>query len=169
MAEAREAGAMSFFGDKYGEVVHVVTAGESVERCGGTHVSSLGRIGDFLIESEGSVGSNVRRIEALTGLAARRAFSRDRDALRATAAELKVPAGDLSTGIRRLRDTEQEREKYIRSLRNQLDRHDAAELTEKVRDGVIVARCDGRDQQAIRELIDRLRSNPEHRCRRHRR
>jgi len=69
--EAQRMGALAFFGDKYGEVVRVVQVGSySTEFCGGTHTSASGQVGPLTIVSEGSIGSNLRRVEALTGMAA---------------------------------------------------------------------------------------------------
>ncbi len=78
--EAEKMGAIAFFGDKYGASVRVVQAGpSSLEFCGGTHVDSLGQIGMITLVSEGSIGSNTRRIFALTGHASlERALGRER-------------------------------------------------------------------------------------------
>ncbi len=69
--DAEKMGAIAFFGDKYGDDVRVVTIGDfSTEFCGGTHVPTTGQIGPLVLVNEGSVGSNIRRVEGLTGSAA---------------------------------------------------------------------------------------------------
>ena len=104
-AEAEKLGAIAFFGDKYGELVRVLEAGEhSIELCGGTHVHALGFIGPIRIVSEGSIGSNLRRIQAVTGDAALDRIHADEVQLRELAHALKVAPGELTDRVTRLAD-----------------------------------------------------------------
>jgi alanyl-tRNA synthetase len=102
-ADAIRDGAIAFFGEKYGEDVRVVSfGGFSTELCGGTHVHGTAEVGLFLIVSEGSIGSGVRRIEAVTGDAAvRRTLERDQ-LLRGLASRLRVPVDQLPARVEAL-------------------------------------------------------------------
>ena len=100
--EARKTGAIALFGEKYGEIVRVVNMGEgySVEFCGGTHLSNTAKVGVFHIESEFSVASGVRRIEAITGKASLEKMNQFQQTLYAAAAAMKVKPGELQEKAR---------------------------------------------------------------------
>jgi alanyl-tRNA synthetase len=122
--EAIDSGAMALFGEKYGEEVRVVTMGEalendkgsrafSVELCGGTHVRSTGEIGLVKIVQEGAVAAGVRRIEALTGHAARNYLAGQDEVLREAAGILRVQPAEVPTRVANLLE---ERKKLEREL-----------------------------------------------------
>ena len=91
MEEARKSGAMALFGEKYGSTVRVVSMGDySKELCGGTHLSNTAQAGSFKILSESGVAAGVRRIEALTGLAALEHYNQQEEALKEVAGILKT-------------------------------------------------------------------------------
>jgi alanyl-tRNA synthetase len=119
--DAIASGARALFGEKYGDEVRVVAMGEgggntmgwSVELCGGTHVRRTGDIGVISLVGEAGVAAGVRRIEALTGKAARKAANKQLQVVKAAAAELKVPLEEMPGRIEELLD---ERKKLEREL-----------------------------------------------------
>ncbi len=157
--KATAAGAIAFFGDKYGDVVRVLEAGESVELCGGTHVASTGDIGLIKIVQESSIGSNLRRIEAVTGL-------NSVDYMIATSKQLNSLGELLGTNTESLVDAVsrkiaevKELSDEIKSLRSAAARGRASELVGKHKNGVVVERIDGLVPADLRELAIAIRQN----------
>lgn len=117
MDEAKRLGAMMLFGEKYGDRVRVVDMGDySRELCGGTHVGRTGEIGLIKVLSEGSIGSGIRRVEALVGLDAFDHMSKEHLLVSQLAEQLKAKPEDLPERINglveRLRDAERDLEKH---------------------------------------------------------
>ncbi len=124
---AVEAGAMALFGEKYGDEVRVVSMGTegkdhpySVELCGGTHVKGTGDIGLFKVIGESAVAAGVRRIEGLTGEAARRYYEDQEAALFEVAGLLKASPADVPTRVASLVEERKKLEKELETARRQL-------------------------------------------------
>ncbi len=126
--EATALGAIAFFGDKYGDVVRVLEVGNSIELCGGTHVRAAGDIGLIKIVSESSIGSNLRRIEAVTGANSVRLLQRDERLVSDAARLVGSTTDDLLDGLRRRLDEIKTLHDEIKVLRGQLASGRAAEL-----------------------------------------
>jgi len=118
-ADAVAAGAMALFGEKYGDVVRVVSVpGVSMELCGGTHAASTGEIGLFRIVSESGVGSGVRRVEALTGRGAYEHLASKEAALAEAAQVLKTQPSNLAHRAEQLVEEKAELEQLLDELRS---------------------------------------------------
>jgi alanyl-tRNA synthetase len=126
--EAIASGARALFGEKYGDEVRVVAMGEtggnamgwSVELCGGTHVRRTGDIGLISVVAESAVGAGVRRIEALTAKAARRALNRASETVQRIAGELKVPLADVETRLAAVLDERKRLERELSETKKKL-------------------------------------------------
>ncbi|MFY7668131.1 MAG: alanine--tRNA ligase, partial [Crocinitomicaceae bacterium] len=129
--EAKAMGAMALFGEKYGESVRVIQFGESVELCGGIHVSSTGKIGLFKITSEAAVAAGIRRIEAITGPTAEKYFREKAEKLDEIASLLKNPK-DLSKAIEDLISKNQLLGKEVEQLLREKAKGLKGELKSKI-------------------------------------
>jgi alanyl-tRNA synthetase len=158
---AEQMGAIAFFGDKYGDIVLVLEAGShSTELCGGTHVRATGDIGSVKIISEGSIGSNMRRIEAVTGFGPIERLRRDEARLSQVAAALGVADDEVVDAVERRVAEIKELRDEARDLRRQSARGQAAGLIEAAIDGIVVARADDMDRDGLRELALAIRDQP---------
>ncbi|HET7517236.1 MAG TPA: alanine--tRNA ligase, partial [Actinomycetes bacterium] len=118
LAEAEAAGAISLFGERYGSVVRVVEVGDfSRELCGGTHVGHGSQVGPVHVLGEASIGANLRRIEALTGLQALHYVDRERQLLAEVAALLKTRPEDAPEQLRRRLETLATAQRELERLR----------------------------------------------------
>ncbi|MHB1905580.1 MAG: alanine--tRNA ligase [Acidimicrobiales bacterium] len=150
-AEAETMGAIAFFGDKYGDRVRVVRAGRhSLEFCGGTHVERLGDIGQVQIVSEGSIGSNTRRLEAVSAQGAYRRSREMERLLGAVAATLKTSSEDVVPALERVLERLREVETQYAALRQSQLARFADELDRASTGDALWARVDGVAQDQLR-------------------
>jgi alanyl-tRNA synthetase len=130
-AEAAASGAISMAGEKYGERVRVVHFGPAVEFCGGTHANTTGELGLFMILSESSIGSGIRRIEAVVSKAAE-AFALDQQELVASLAEqLSAKPAELGERVERLQSDVRDLQKSLAEIKARLASADAAAYVER--------------------------------------
>ena len=170
LEEALASGALAFFGDKYPEHnVRVVTIPDpraargfySKELCGGTHVQRVGDIGVLKIVSEESVAAGVRRIEAVTGIAALEHFQKQADTLRQVASQLNVGEDSLLAQLEKLSQTAKHLEKELETQKRKGALSQVDELAARVQlvkgIKVIAAEVQNVDREGLRQLVDSLR------------
>jgi alanyl-tRNA synthetase len=168
--DALASGALAFFGDRYPEQnVRVVTIPDpsaprgfySKELCGGTHVRRSGDIGVFKIAVEQSTAAGVRRIEAITGVAALADYQRAREVLGEITARLGVNEENVAAAIERAEQTQRQLEKQLDSLKRKGALSKLDDLVAQARTikgvKVISAEIEGVDRDTMRQLVDSLR------------
>jgi alanyl-tRNA synthetase len=156
-------GAMALFGEKYGSVVRLVRIPgfESKELCGGTHVERTGQIGSFFITYEGSIGSGIRRIEAVTGSGAIEYAQERRDLLNSVATRLHTTPDRAVEGVTALQEQLKDAQKRVENLERQIARGETGNLTQQVRnvDGVqvLTGKTSATSIETLKEAGDHLR------------
>jgi alanyl-tRNA synthetase len=161
LEKAMGSGAIAFFGEKYGSRVRVVEVpGFSKELCGGTHVDRTGDIGVFKIVKEESIGSGLRRIEAVTGKAALERFQQDEERLSQLAGMLNTSPQNIPNQVERLQAELKAAQREAEGLRLKLAGQAVGQAAEQVRQvngiKVLAERVDNLDAAGARELADRL-------------
>ncbi len=127
--EAKAQGAMALFGEKYGDDVRTVRFGSSIELCGGTHISSTGRIGTFRIVSESAIAAGVRRIEAVTAKGCEDYLYKMEDTLREAKNMVAANAPEIMSGLQKLVSENEEMKKKIQEF--------VKEKTEQLKQNII--------------------------------
>jgi len=159
--EARASGAVSMFGEKYGDRVRVVTAGPSVEFCGGTHAHSTGELGLFLILSEFSIGSGIRRIESCVSRAAEEYTQNQQTLVADLSASLATTPEELGERIGRLQRDVKDLQNAVGDLKARLASSDAQTYVERAERagektfvGAVIPEANG---EALRHLSSAIR------------
>ncbi len=161
---AIEAGALAFFGDKYGDEVRMVTMGPSRELCGGTHAPATGSLGLFTFLGEGSVASGVRRIEATSGAPALDGVQALRSRLHSLADRLKTSPDDVASKLEDLQEEARRLKRKLEEMEKAAAGNAAEDLARTARDvaghKLIVGRAPVESRDALRDLGDALRGAP---------
>ncbi len=158
---AKATGAMMLFGEKYGDTVRVLDIGSSRELCGGTHVQRTGDIGFFTITAEGGVAAGVRRVEAVTGLAALAYVQGMEETLGGVAGTLRVTPSEVPARVDAMLAQVRDLEKQLAALKGRLASAQGDELLAQAVDikglKVLAVRLEGADAKTLRDTLDKLK------------
>ena len=162
MEDAKKAGAMALFGEKYGDEVRVMKIGFSTELCGGCHVERTGDIGLFKIVSEGGVAAGVRRIEAVTGANALAWLNETAGRLDNIARLLKANTADVTDKLDALLQKNRALEKELEQLKGKMASQAGSSLVDQAVEvggvRVLAANLEGADPKSLRDTVDQLKN-----------
>ncbi|HTD36567.1 MAG TPA: alanine--tRNA ligase [Candidatus Limnocylindrales bacterium] len=160
--EAKSTGAITMAGEKYGDRVRVVGFGPAVEFCGGTHAITTGELGLFVMLSESSIGSGVRRIEGIVGKAAEAYVERQQDTMTRLGEKLSAKPEEIEERVERLQSDVRDLQKAIAEIKSQLAAADAARYVEHAEEigGVALAAAvvPEANAEALRALGNAIRA-----------
>ena len=162
--EAKATGAMAFFGDKYGDIVRLVSMGEvSRELCGGCHCTHTGDIGSLKVLGESGIGSGLRRIECLTGFGALRHYREQEQRIEAAAAALKSTPANMEKRLEQLLAENKSLARENEKLRAKLNSDALGQLWQQAEDAggikILAARVSADDVPALRKVMDTMRDH----------
>jgi alanyl-tRNA synthetase len=163
LEQAKKAGAMALFGEKYDDVVRVVSMGDySTELCGGVHVKRSGDIGFFKIVAETGIAAGVRRIEAVTGTGAVSWAEQRESQIDNIADTLKSSRDEVDDKVRQLVERLREQEKTLAQLKSRIASQAGTDLSGQAEEvngvNVLAAKLDGADSKALRDTMDQLKN-----------
>ena len=166
IAEARKLGAQALFGEKYGDIVRVVSIGDySIELCGGTHNSNSSEVGIFKVISETGVAAGVRRIEALTGRAAYEYLRQQEETLRTVEKLTKANASNVVEKVTNLQTEIKKLSKEKESLQQKIANAELNNLVNNIKEvngiNVLTSLVESENMNHLKQLVDNAKSKLE--------